>query len=182
MWPIIPESLCWSVEFGVGEHQNIFLWTLLLFLWSSTFPWEPRVIMNNFGSWAELLIPPEQGIVVGSQFLWCSMVSAEPDLHVASWWLQMGFPGASTQTSLVSAVGGKWNVEVFMSIQMLFKSFTPGFGRFVPRFPVRLHCQGLQTTTNYNEPCGTGRKDENHPLFDFCRASASVANLLRPVK
>lgn len=93
--------------------------------------------------------------------------------------LQVGFPGASIQTSpsLVPALGGKGSVEVFMSIQRLFKSFTPGFGRFVPRFPVRLHCQELYV----QQTLWAARKDENYPLFDFCRASASIANLLRPV-
>lgn len=41
--------------------------------------------VNNSGSWAELLRPPEQGTVLGSQFLGCPVVSAEPDPDVASW-------------------------------------------------------------------------------------------------
>lgn len=89
--------------------------------------------------------------------------------------LWMGFPGASPQTSpsLVSALGGEFSVEVLVSLQRLFKSFTPVFGRFVPRFPVRLHCQELYV----QQTLWAARKDENYPLFDFFRASASVANL-----
>lgn len=77
----------------------------------------------------------------------------------------------------MSGLGGKLSVEVFMSIQRLFKSFIPGFGRFVPRFPGRLHCQELYV----QQTLWAARKDENYPQFDFFRAAASIANLLRQV-
>lgn len=170
---------CWVRCWGMPGHFHVDTAALPL---EFPFPWEPGVMQTNNAQFWKLgwaSEPTRAGDCVGSQFLWDFLLWSVQSL---SWtWppgLQVGFPEASIQTSPSPgcALGGKWSVQVFMSVPRLFQSFTPVFGRFGPGFPVRLHCQELYV----QQTLWAAGKDENYPL-GFFRASASTSNLLRQV-